>query len=211
MSNDPIALNYHDTLIRSSDIKLLKGPHWLNDQIISFYFEYLQKEKFSSNNRIVFISPEVTQLIKLLRGPELGELLMDIPVIDKDFVFFALNDNNTTGAGGTHWSLLVLSRLENTFFHYDSLHKTNLPECESFVKNLRTAMNFSNFKIKSPKCLQQSNSYDCGIHVLSWADKIAEFLRNKNGINNFEGIDKNEVSNKRQEIIAIIERLGGIV
>lgn len=211
MSNDPISLNYHDSLLRYSDIELLKGPYWLNDQIISFYFEYLQQQRFGSNNSILFISPEVTQLMKLMQGHDLETLLKEIRVVDKDFVFFALNNNETTKAGGSHWSLLVLSRPESTFFHYDSSHKSNLSHCEHFVKIMKAAMKSSSFKIKSPKCLQQNNNYDCGIHVLSMADKIGEFVNQIECVNGFEGIDVEEVSNKRQEILAIIKSLGGIV
>ena len=66
------ALSYHDVLLRHQDIDLLRGHHWLNDQvrprasgyrsrpraklmraqrgpaqIIAFWFEYLGKERFS--------------------------------------------------------------------------------------------------------------------------------------------------------------------
>ncbi len=34
-------LSYHDTCLKESDVALLKGPQWLNDKIISFYFEYV--------------------------------------------------------------------------------------------------------------------------------------------------------------------------
>lgn len=209
--SDPISLNYHDSLLRFSDVELLKGPYWLNDQIISFYFEYLQKQKFGSNNSILFISPEVTQLMKLMHGHDLEGLLKEIHVIDKDFVFFALNNNETTKAGGSHWSLLVLSMPESTFFHYDSSNKSNLSHCEHFVRDLKAAMKSTNLKIKSPKCLQQNNSYDCGIHVLSMADKIGEFVDQVECVDGFEGIEVEEVTNKRQEILAIIRSLGGIV
>lgn len=211
MSNDPISLNYYDSLLRSSDVELLRGPYWLNDQIISFYFEYLQQEKFSSNPNILFISPEVTQLMKLMHGQDLENLLNEIRVIDKDFVFFALNNNETTNAGGSHWSLLVLSRPESTFFHYDSSNKSNFYNCEQFVRGIKAALKATSFKLKSPKCLQQNNSYDCGIHVLSNADKLGEFVNQVECVEGFDGIDIEEVTNKRQEIIAIIRSLGGVV
>lgn len=211
MSDDPISLNYHDSLLRSSDIELLRGPHWLNDQIISFYFEYLQQQKFGTNENLLFISPEVTQLLKLMRGSDLETLLKEIRVADKDFVFFALNDNETTKAGGSHWSLLVMSRHENAFFHFDSSNKSNLSNCEQFVKGIKSALKFNHFKLSSPKCLQQNNSYDCGIHVLCLADKIGEFVNQVECVEGFPGIEREEVSNKRQEILAIIRSLGGIV
>lgn len=38
-----MVLSYYDTLLRESDVKLLMRPRWLNDQIISFYLEYLEQ------------------------------------------------------------------------------------------------------------------------------------------------------------------------
>lgn len=60
-----VALNYHDTCLYFSDVDLLKGPFWLNDQTISFYFEYLENDVFVEfSDRFLFVSPEVTQCIK---------------------------------------------------------------------------------------------------------------------------------------------------
>ena len=36
---DEIALSYHDSLLRESDLSLLHGANWINDKIIGFYFE----------------------------------------------------------------------------------------------------------------------------------------------------------------------------
>ncbi|KXZ55423.1 hypothetical protein GPECTOR_3g74 [Gonium pectorale] len=37
-------LDYFDVLLREADVELLEGPHWLNDQIVSFFFEYMERE-----------------------------------------------------------------------------------------------------------------------------------------------------------------------
>ena len=40
-----VELSYHDAIIYEDDLKILKSEtEWLNDRIISFYFEYLSKE-----------------------------------------------------------------------------------------------------------------------------------------------------------------------
>ncbi len=33
---------YDDTTVMSTDVELLDPPHFLNDRVISFYFEYVQ-------------------------------------------------------------------------------------------------------------------------------------------------------------------------
>lgn len=58
-NNNPVVLSYHESLLRRSDVDLLRGPNWLNDTIISFYFEYLEIDRFKRNNRLLFVPPQV--------------------------------------------------------------------------------------------------------------------------------------------------------
>ena len=41
--SDPVILSYFDSLLRQSDIALFEKPHWLNDKIIGFAFQYYQE------------------------------------------------------------------------------------------------------------------------------------------------------------------------
>jgi len=41
---DDKVLDYGDCLLRVRDVALLTGPHWLNDAIMNFYFEFLRRE-----------------------------------------------------------------------------------------------------------------------------------------------------------------------
>lgn len=205
---DPFALNFHDSTLRVSDVQLLKGPHWLNGQIISFYFEYLQKCKFKTNSDILFVSPE--QCMKLLEDTEQDTMLQQTQINKKSFVFFALNDNETYRVGGTpHWSLAVLSRPERAFFHFDSSNNQNLLHCQQFVKRVKDALNCTRYHVKSIRCLQQLNGYDCGIHVLSMSEHIGDYVNRFECIDGFEGLHLDHVSRKRGEILKIIQILGG--
>lgn len=112
MTSNITVLSYNESLLRKSDVDLLKGPHWLNDTIISFYFEYLEIECFKGDKKLIFVSPEVTQCIKISPLREL-KIFLDPLVNEKvnpKFIFFALNDNEQTEySGGSHWSLLAYS------------------------------------------------------------------------------------------------------
>lgn len=205
---DPFALNFHDSTLRVSDVQLLKGPNNLNTQIISFYFEYLQKCKFKTNSDILFVSPE--QCMKLLDDNEQETMLQQTQIDKKSFLFFALNDNDTYRVGGTpHWSLAVLSRPERAFFHFDSSNNQNLLHCQQFVKRIKDILNCNRYHVKSIRCLQQLNGYDCGIHVLSMAEHVADYVNRFECIDGFEGLHLDHVSRKRGEILKIIQILGG--
>lgn len=52
---DKIILSYHDSCLYQSDLMILEtDTAWLNDRVISFYFEYLQKDVFN-NDKILLI------------------------------------------------------------------------------------------------------------------------------------------------------------
>lgn len=52
---DKIILSYHDSCLYQSDLMILEtDTAWLNDRVISFYFEYLQKDVFD-NDKILLI------------------------------------------------------------------------------------------------------------------------------------------------------------
>lgn len=206
---DPISLSFHESLLRLSDVQLLQGPHWLNDQIISFYFEYLEKCKYESNKDMLFISPEVTQCLKIVPDSDLAIFLSPLGADRKPFIFFPLNDNDSHQAGGSHWSLLVFSRNERVFYHFDSSGNSNLLHCQQFVRKIKDSLRCSNAICKAIRCLQQTNSYDCGVHVICMADHISDYINRFDCIDGCGQITHDTVSRKRSDILKIIASLGG--
>lgn len=137
MSKLTSVLSFHDTILRKCDIDILKGPYWLNDSIISFYFEYLEKVIYKNDSNLLFVSPEVTQCMKMLSEDDVGLFLDPLCIRSKKFIFFALNDNDLAGScGGSHWSLLIYSQPEDKFFHLDSSNDTNFGQAEILQHNV---------------------------------------------------------------------------
>ncbi|XP_053688522.1 sentrin-specific protease 8 [Sabethes cyaneus] len=207
---DEVVLSFHESCLRMSDIELLKGPYWLNDQIISFYFEYLEQQIFKDEEDVLFVSPEVTQCIRMVSEAEIGVFLEPLKAQRRSFIFFALNDNQAADrAGGSHWSLLVFSRLERAFYHFDSSHNSNTSVCRQFVGVLKRALNCSDAQLRTGDCLQQSNGYDCGVHVLCTVDKVAQQIRRTGRIEGVKSARYDVICGKRDEVLNIIAGLGG--
>ncbi|CAG9788717.1 unnamed protein product [Diatraea saccharalis] len=209
MAKASVVLSFHEILLHQSDVELLEGPYWLNDTIISFYFEYLEKVIFLNTNELLFISPGVTQCIKMVDTEEIKTFLEPLDINSKKFVFFALNDNDSPDtAGGSHWSLLVYSRPESCFYHLDSSSGSNHNVAWEFASHLisyfsKTAsINFVN-----KECLQQSNGYDCGIHVICNTERLADWAHKYGQIESCDMLYKINPSVKRKEIINIIHNL----
>ncbi|XP_052861851.1 sentrin-specific protease 8 [Anopheles cruzii] len=209
-SHDVVALNFHESCLRMSDIDLLKGPYWLNDQLISFYFEYLEKRVFENESDLLFVSPEVTQCIRMVSQEEVSIFLGPLRAAERAFVFFALNDNDRADrAGGTHWSLLVFSRPEQTFYHFDSSRNANGEYARGLVAILKRALCCPEAAMRTGDCLQQSNGYDCGIHVLCTADAVTRQIRKSGSIAGVRSARYDVIRAKREELLATITELGG--
>ncbi|XP_050508908.1 sentrin-specific protease 8-like [Diabrotica virgifera virgifera] len=207
---DNIVLSYKESLLRTSDVELLKGPFWLNDTIISFYFEYLESDLFKGCSHLLFVSPEVTQCIKVSPQSEIKVFLEPlIDSIQRDFIFFALNDNEMTdSSGGSHWSLLVFSRPERVIFHYDSSQGCNYSQALDLGEKILKYFSLPiQEKVHNVPCLQQTNGYDCGVHLLCNAEQLASYAGHYGRLTGCPKLTHEKVNSMRWEILDIIDRL----
>jgi sentrin-specific protease 8 len=209
MSDDPIILNFHEALLHKSDIDLLSGPHWLNDNIISFYFEYLEKIAYKDEDKFLFVNPDVTQCLKISPSDDLLIFLDPLQAKKREFIFLVLNNcEKTDSPGGTHWSLLVYSKPEDTFFHFDSSAGSNFKQAWKLASNLLKYLScYGKGDFQELDSLQQANGYDCGIHVLCNVDLTANFCAEYKKIKGCGKVLEYNVATKRAEILHLIESL----
>lgn len=224
---DSTALIYHDVHLKHDDgrsghlswslhqlifsliVSLLTGPYWLSDQIIAFYFQYMEFHMFKAHSKkFLFVPPSVTQLIKI--GTEDVRTFLDpLKADSKDVLFFAVNDNQDSHAGGHHWSLLVFSRNEDAFFSFDSLHNFNAHATVQLVDVLKKALRCPWAEFVKVETLQQSNGYDCGIYLLANVEMVCHYYL-RNGVVRHVPLMAQEVAKgKRHEILTVIRELSG--
>uniref|UniRef100_A0A7S2U1H3 Ubiquitin-like protease family profile domain-containing protein n=1 Tax=Lotharella oceanica TaxID=641309 RepID=A0A7S2U1H3_9EUKA len=116
----------------TSDIKLCKAPHYLNDNLIGFAFKYLENVMFPKTD-FLFVHPGGAFVISHEDDPE--DLLDTVNGIgistEKKLIFFPVNDGGntsmqfTTSSQGSHWALLVYDSEQRKFFYYDSSGSSN--------------------------------------------------------------------------------------
>ncbi|KAL4227095.1 hypothetical protein ACF0H5_015069 [Mactra antiquata] len=206
-----VVLSFNDSLLHKSDVDLLNGPNWINDKLISFCFEYFEKEQFNhSADKLALLSPEVAQFIKLAPDDDLGTCLGPLNLPSKQFVFLPVNDNQITcQAGGTHWSLLVYIRNKQEFRHYDSMECSNKEIAKMLAYKLQPYVQAPRGRMKvlevdSPK---QKNSYDCGMFVISIAEHLCKELCEGYNIPLNDLVNSESVSNKRSQIKELIHQV----
>jgi len=178
-SEGEIVLSYFDTCLRTSDLNLLNGHKWLNDNIINFWFDYLENDLYKDvSHLIAFLSPNVVHFIKSAVNKEnasdVTSMLSSMSLRDKRLVMIPVNDChiNSCETGGTHWSLLVYSSERQAFEHYDSytgsVNRTHAEQMVTILSPLLMAERTTDIELDfcEMECTQQDNNYDCGLHLI---------------------------------------------
>ncbi|XP_028398362.1 sentrin-specific protease 8-like [Dendronephthya gigantea] len=208
---DQIVLNFQDSLLRESDVKLLEDGHWLNDKIIGFMFEYFEYIVFNSLEDVLFVNPDVAQYTKLCQGAELAIFLEPLGMHRKKTIFIPVNSNsNPEGVGGTHWSLLVYDADEIKFKHYDSCLSSNHPHAVQLSNAIQPFLRVQQrVKFVEEMTPQQINSYDCGVYVISITQVLCKQRQDKFSLGQVLSthVNADSVRKKRNEIKNIIKDL----
>ncbi|XP_076368766.1 sentrin-specific protease 8-like [Tachypleus tridentatus] len=214
-SEGAIVLSYGDTLLRESDVSLLNDGQWLNDNIIAFWFEYLQNEVYGDHSEsVLFISPSVGHLLKAGDPEDAQSILESMCVSKKELIFLPINDCTSAEAmGGSHWSLLVYCSAPWGFQHYDShTGSVNLLYAERVACIIAPYIGKeydSNqiVQVLEMECTQQHNSYDCGIHVICNTEAICRkhFLNDPQHISDI--VSSEAIFKARQDLRNLIYSL----
>ena len=202
---DSVILSYGDTLLRQSDLNIIQTDQWLNDQIIGFFFEFCQTDKFSGSG-CIFPGPEVAQCIKLIAADQLSVILEPLDLSSHTAVFLPVNNNrDPCSPGGSHWSLLILDNRDNVFYHFDSSRGGNSSQAKALAGKLSKYRGID-LNIKEVEVTQQKNGFDCGIHLLINAERVASNIKNYASLGDIKTL-QDPVTNKRSELIDLIHEL----
>ncbi|KAJ7947760.1 NEDD8-specific protease 1 [Quillaja saponaria] len=220
-NSDEKILSYNDVVLRKSDLGILGGPYFLNDQIIEFYFSYLST--CCPSDDILLVPPSMTfWIMNCPAAWSLEDFLEPLHLPDKTLVIFPINDNDdvSKAGGGFHWSLLAFERKANVFVHHDSCGSMNKIHARRLYNAVARYMGFSNSAIdasfiESTDSPQQKNWYDCGLYVIGIAKVICNWHLNHrysyaDGLwfsALKEQITPSAIAGSRSEILALIRDL----
>ncbi|KAI8992340.1 hypothetical protein BDB01DRAFT_778072 [Pilobolus umbonatus] len=179
INNDDIILHYHDVVIRKLDLETLNPGQWLNDTMIEFHMEFLERTFLPKDAKYLFLRPGIVHLITFAPG-DVSQLESALPpYIDQyDVIFIPVNDGRPDIAySGSHWSLMVYVRAINAFYYYDTLRYNNLRNAELTRNRIYPLLKVSRAPQVIPSTSpQQDNTSDCGVYVISMMDYILHQL-----------------------------------
>ena len=166
-----------------SEMQSFSLKTWLHDSHLYYLLKDLQKETSKEGPQIWFADPTIVQFLKYASNKDVESTLDAEDAWWKDYIFMPLNDCGPDDQveGGIHWSLLVFSRKENTWYYMDSAQQANTKLVQTLVNKLNKYM-FS-FSDSSPcfvvsKCTKQKNNYDCGPFVMLFAQTASKRIAN---------------------------------
>lgn len=129
---------------------------------------YLEHEKLKSypTAKIVLLRPSMCLMLSLTPDPKtLKESLPDFTEITH--IFIPVTDCKTpdVAEGGSHWSLLLVSIIDQVAFHYDSLGGANDDDGCIVAQKLGTLLGKQLRFVRMDDCPLQENGSDCGVFV----------------------------------------------
>ena len=221
MENDPILITYKSCSIKKSDIDCLSDYQYLNDLIISFYYEILN-EKYMSND-IVLLDPAVSMSIIFDKDlDDINNCIFEpLGMKNKKFIFVPINDNTKIEykTSGSHWALNIIDVNNNTIYYLDSM-LGNISNAKVSVRKFEKLFGKKFNFVYALENTYQNNSSDCGMFVLGFTETLLKYLKeknfNSNSLNNIkfddilkesERVKQCNMSSFRKEIKDIIYKL----
>ena len=221
MDNDPILITYKSCSIKQSDIDCLSDYQYLNDLIISFYYEILN-EKYTSND-IILLDPAVS--MSIIFDQDLDDInnciFQPLEMKNKKFIFVPINDNTKIEykINGSHWALNIIDVNNNTIYYLDSM-LNNISNAKISVRKFQKLFGKKFNFVYALENTYQNNSSDCGMFVLGFTETLLKYLKeknfNSNSLNNIkfddilkesERVKQCNMSSFRKEIKDIIYKL----
>ncbi|XP_020101760.1 NEDD8-specific protease 1 [Ananas comosus] len=226
-SADDKILSYGDVVLRRSDLSILRGPHYLNDRLIDFFFAHLSSS-FSGagdilsgggrgGDRLLLVSPSVAFWIA--NAPDAADAVEPLRLRDRDLALFAVNDNPDVALaeGGSHWSLLVYHAAAREFVHHDSGRGLNRGPAARLYGALKGFVGEGDdeARLVEGPTPQQGNGYDCGFFVLAIAMAVCDWYRkgrrDEEGERWFSDLRKDVDGNAARELRVSSKRAEGVV
>ena len=184
---EAIILSTNNCEIRDSDIKTLSPHTYINDLIISFYYEIIQ-EKYPSP-LITFLDPAVSMSIIFDLSNNEQQHIEDIKsctfiplqLDKKKFIFAPINDNTKVQytIAGTHWILNVVDIDNNKIYYLDSM-SGDVSNAHVFHSRIEKLFGKKFEFIVGLKKKYQTNSSDCGMFLLGFSEILAKYIVNNN-------------------------------
>jgi sentrin-specific protease 8 len=197
-STNPTLFSYNDITIYQVDYDSMQPGYWLTDNCISLWIEWIKEHENVSN--IAIIDPAQSFALLYLPSQDLvggGNPLQNIyykaslPSCQYIAIFVNNSSNPDQSGSGSHWSLLVINKTNQTSIHYDScsgfntqvakeyhnaiIHLIQTSTTTTVATTTTTVATTTTTKFKfidESNLEKQPNAWDCGCFAISFLHRI---------------------------------------
>ncbi|EDV47589.1 uncharacterized protein Dere_GG17555 [Drosophila erecta] len=212
-----VALHFMNISLRHSDVQLLQSAHeGVNERLMAFYYAYLQHRRYRSEPDLYFLNPALAARVRHMDLRQLWAMVRDRRLTEKQFVLVPLCNHPRSNG---HWSLLLISRPDSKFYHYDSLDNCHSPLAVSVSETLRAPLAAWKFALVTGRCLQQqrqpagkegsSRDPASGIHLMCMTDHVADYVTRCGYATSSLLIAVDQIAAMRTHLLELILSLGG--
>ena len=181
--SDEVILSTKNCSVTKEDIETLSPHTYLNDLIISFYYEIIQ-DRYPGED-ITLLDPAVSMSIIL--DPNDDNDLEDIKeciflpleLNKKKFIFAPINDNTKIQytCSGSHWTLNVVDVDNCTIYYLDSTNG-NVSNAHTSHRRFEKLFGKKFEFVHGLETQYQTNSYDCGMFLLGFTELVMKYIVN---------------------------------
>jgi sentrin-specific protease 8 len=175
--NTHVIISNNDVRLTEAEAQLWNACNWLNDACISFYLWTLRNKVGSE---ICLLDPGTVFILLFDDDPEdIQDLVVKTGMNIANLIVIPINDNLDVEDpdGGSHWALLLARRAEDglVFEYVDSMDSQGTENVAKEVsRRVWSAMKLQNKTFKTVQCQKQTNSFDCGVYVLAYAEEAVK-------------------------------------
>ncbi|KAI9244851.1 hypothetical protein BDA99DRAFT_472460 [Phascolomyces articulosus] len=210
-------LHYHDVVIHEHDYETLEDKQWMNDTILAFHQEYLDRNVIPDSAKILLLRPGMVELIVHIQDVTYISSALPPNLNHYDALFIPVSDSRPhAGFSGSHWSLLVFLKRSHAFYYYDSMGESNIAAARLTARRMIAILGYAN---QPPRFIHmntphQANSADCGAYVIAITDNLVQRMISSSSsgltverLMHIEKSDIRAVKNVRKELRKLIQQL----
>lgn len=142
---------------------------------MNFWVNWIDKR-----DNVGMIEPATVLLMSCEDQETVKEMMSPLNLQDKDFILLPVNDIQGKLGSGTHWTLILYVKSEHKFIFFDSASSSSsmFENIDKIKTNLLALLEREETKTIEGSCTKQSNSYDCGVHVMKNMEEILSLIDN---------------------------------
>ena len=182
---EEVILSTKNCSVTKKDISTLAPYTFINDLIISFYYEIIQ-ERYPSKD-ITLLDPAVSMsfILNVNKGSEedIEDLkqciFLPLELDKKKFIFAPINDNTKVQyvCSGSHWTLNVID-VENKLIYYLDSNNGDVDNAHTFHNTIELLFGKKFEFVDGLNHQYQTNSYDCGMFLLGFTELLVKYIVN---------------------------------